>query len=240
MGVDYSPSALVSKPEEQRLVSEEEDQEIQSDRQTAPSNAQSTLDLATSCKPGTRFPSFQVVSQSGARPWQLQQKLPSDGRFRVVVFGGDISQGPQRNIVNSFADDLSASVLTKAPRVSLSPGADPHAGTLRFKMDQPPSTIDVLLVHSAERMKIEILRDLHEVYHPFDPKLGWDYDKVFVDGDSYHEGHGHAYERYGVDPKKGAVVVVRPDGYIGLVTSLQEDGRKEVEKWFGGVLKMGK
>ncbi|KAK6199079.1 Polynucleotide 5'-hydroxyl-kinase grc3 [Pestalotiopsis sp. IQ-011] len=238
VGVDYSPSALVSKPEEQRLVSEDEDQEIQSDRQTAPSNSQSTLDLAINCKPGTRFPSFQVVSQSGARPWQLQQKLPSDGRFRVVVFGGDISQGPQRDLVNSFAADLSASVLSKAPRVSLSPGADPHAGTLRFKMDQPPSTIDVLLVHSAERMKIEILRDLHEVYHPFDPKLGWDYDKVFVDGDSYHEGHGHAYERYGVDPGKGAVVVVRPDGYIGLVTSLQEGGRKEVEKWFGGVLKM--
>lgn len=238
VGVDYSPSALVSKPEEQRLIPEEEDHEITTDQHAVPSKAKSALDLAPHCKPGTRFPSFQVVAQAGARPWQLHHKMPSDGRFRVFVFGGDISQAPQRDLVNTFAADMATSVISKAPKVSLSPGADPHAGTLRFKMDQPPSVIDVLLVHNAKRMEVEILRDLHEVYHPFDSKLGWDYDKVFVDSESYHDGHGHAYEGYGVDPQKGAVVLVRPDGYIGLVTSLDNAGRQEVEKWFQGVLKM--
>jgi phenol 2-monooxygenase len=30
-----------------------------------------------------------------------------------------------------------------------------------------------------------------------------------------------AYKVYGVDPKKGAVTVVRPDGYIGVITELK-------------------
>jgi hypothetical protein len=35
--------------------------------------------------------------------------------------------------------------------------------------------------------------------------------KVFVDDESYNSGFGKAYEFYGVDPKRGALVVVRPD-----------------------------
>ena len=35
--------------------------------------------------------------------------------------------------------------------------------------------------------------------------------KVYADDESYNSGHGHAYEAYGVDPKRGALVVVRPD-----------------------------
>lgn len=154
----------------------------------------------------------------------------------MVVFGGNVSQPAQRDLVNDFAVHLASGVLSEAPKVSLSPGADPHSATMRFKTDQPPSVVDVLLVHTAKRADVDILRDLHEVYHPFDSKLGWDYDKVFVDEESYHEGHGKAYEGYGVDPAKGAVVVVRPDGYVGLVTGLENWA--EVEKWFAGVLRM--
>lgn len=35
--------------------------------------------------------------------------------------------------------------------------------------------------------------------------------KTFVDDEGYNSSHGHAYETYGVDPEKGAVVLVRPD-----------------------------
>lgn len=41
--------------------------------------------------------------------------------------------------------------------------------------------------------------------------------KIFVDDESYNSGHGKAYEFYGVDPKKGAMVVVRPDQYVSAV-----------------------
>jgi phenol 2-monooxygenase (NADPH) len=188
-----------------------------------------------------RFPSAQVVAQAGARAWQLHHKMPSDGRFRIVVFGGDVSTAPGRDRVNGFAAWLAAHVLARAPRFDLSPGADPHV-TLKFRRDDggtpPPSAVDVLLVHAGPRAKVDLLRDLHDVYHPFDARLGWDYDKVFSDEPSYLDGDGQAYAAYGVDRAVGALVVVRPDGYVGLVTTLEEEGWKEVGKWFEGVLRL--
>lgn len=45
---------------------------------------------------------------------------------------------------------------------------------------------------------------------------------VFVDGESYGFGRGHAYQFYGVDPARGATVIVRPDGceFIWFLHSL--------------------
>ncbi|KAI1339789.1 FAD binding domain-containing protein [Xylariaceae sp. FL0016] len=234
VGVNYSPSTLVAKPAEKALNTQ-----VQVDEQTAPVRAQSHLGAATNCKPGTRFPSYQVVAQADARPWQLHHKMPSDGRFRLVVFAGDVSPAnpEQQALVNELGSYLATEVLPRHPRIALSPGSDPHGSGGKFKTDRDPSIVDVLLVHTGKRAEVEILRDLHDVYHPFDEKLGWDYDKVFSDEESYHDGHGHAYEGYGVDREKGALVVVRPDGYVGLVTVLEKEGWSELGKWFSGVLR---
>ncbi|KAI1361143.1 FAD binding domain-containing protein [Xylaria arbuscula] len=235
LSVNYQPSPLVSKPAEHRIV--KTDLEVKADQVAAYDSAQSTLYLAKSCIPGMRFPSFQVIAHSSAQHWQLHHKMPSDGRFRLVVFSGNISQPTRQSLVNDLGSWLSADLLPKYPTIALSPGSEPHAGTMKFMPDRSPSIVDVLLIHTAKRSDVEMLRDLHDVYHPFDPKLGWDYDKVFVDEESYHHGNGRAYEGYGVDPEEGALVIVRPDGYVGLVASLERKGWEEVAKWFRGVLR---
>ena len=38
-----------------------------------------------------------------------------------------------------------------------------------------------------------------------------DLHKIYIDEESYHNGHGHAYEFYGIDPGQGAIAIVRPD-----------------------------
>jgi len=43
-----------------------------------------------------------------------------------------------------------------------------------------------------------------------------------VDDESYNYGHGHAFETLGIDPQQGAVVIVRPDQYVSMVTSLED------------------
>ncbi|KAI2631113.1 FAD binding domain-containing protein [Xylaria nigripes] len=227
IGANYKPSALVAKPQENGADSASAGHN---------SKAQSTLSLATNLKPGMRFPSYQVVAQSSAQTWQLQHKLPSDGRFRLVVFSGDISQPARQKLINGLGAWLSKDVLPRYPRIALCAASDPHSG-VKFRTEQDPSVIDVLLVHSAKRTDVDILRDLHEVYHPFDSKLGWDYDKIFTDDESYENSHGQAYKGYGVDREQGALVVVRPDGYVGLVTSVEEKSWEEVGKWFEGVLR---
>jgi phenol 2-monooxygenase len=51
-------------------------------------------------------------------------------------------------------------------------------------------------------------------------------------GDHY----GEVYKTWGVDENKGALAVVRPDGYVGAVTSLE--GQKEVVGFLESVLKI--
>lgn len=74
-----------------------------------------------------------------------------------------------------------------------------------------------------------------DVFSPQTGKWGTkDLHKTFVDDEHYNAGHGHAYEKYGVDAKKGAVVIVRPDQYVARVLNL-DDG-EGVETFFEGCL----
>lgn len=75
-----------------------------------------------------------------------------------------------------------------------------------------------------------------------------DYWKIFSDDQSWDEGHGHAYEvrragvpqntlyphsfshlvpsapkqKYGIDPIRGALAAIRRDGYVSLLTVLED------------------
>ena len=47
---------------------------------------------------------------------------------------------------------------------------------------------------------------------------------------------GDGYTNYGIDPLAGAVVVVRPDGHVGTVSPLSEDGVEQLEAYLNGFL----
>ena len=46
---------------------------------------------------------------------------------------------------------------------------------------------------------------------------------------------GNGYKTYGIDPLLGAVVVVRPDGYVSMVAPL--DSVQDINKYFAGFMK---
>ncbi|KAJ7608773.1 phenol hydroxylase [Roridomyces roridus] len=194
LSVDYGPSNLVAK-----------------------SSAQT---LATGLPLGMRFNSFKVLNQSDARPWHFQERLKADGRFRIVLFAGNILDPSQKTRVDAFCAALD----------------QPRSFLRRATRDDAPidSVIDILTIHSAKRVDTELLRDFPAILHPFNTRTGWDYNKVFVDDVSYHEGFGDAYKNYGVDKEKGCVVAVRPDQYVGWVGTLEDfDG---LQAYFEGCL----
>ncbi|KAL1621292.1 hypothetical protein SLS56_009286 [Neofusicoccum ribis] len=176
--------------------------------------------LATNAAIGKRLPSFKVLNQSDARPWHFAERLPADGRFRIVLFAGNPLLPEQQDRIRRFAAALDKpdSWLRRVTPASQ-------------KID---SVVEILTLHSAPRYETELLRDFPDLLHPFDEKRGWDYMKVYVDDDSYHEGHGHAYENYGVDPEKGCVVALRPDQYVGYVGELEDT--EDLAAYFGGCL----
>jgi phenol 2-monooxygenase (NADPH) len=145
LSVNYGPSNLVAKSDEQ-------------------ANKQA---LASGLPLGMRFNSFKVLNQADARPWHFQERLKADGRFRIVLFAGNVLDATQKNRIDRFcaALDEATSFLHRATP----PGA---------KVD---SVIELLTIHSSKRTETELLRDFPEILHPFDKSTGWDYTKVFVD-----------------------------------------------------------
>ena len=51
---------------------------------------------------------------------------------------------------------------------------------------------------------------------------------------SYHEGHGHAYENYGIDPEHGAAIILRPDQYISWIGDF--DDYDSMDSFFKGFM----
>ena len=62
-----------------------------------------------------------------------------------------------------------------------------------------------------------------------------DLHKIFVDDESYNHGHGRAYETLGISKERGASIIVRPDQYISMVTSLENV--EGISKFFEGLVK---
>lgn len=205
--VEYGPSVLVAKAHGETS---------QSGPHPKRSSPQS---LALHMPLGKRFPNAKVVNHSDARPWEFARWLPADGRFRIILFAGNVSDQDQMQRVHSFC-----SMLRSPDSILQQPMS---RGWLLG------SLLEILTIHSAPREAVE-LADFPELLHPLDDRLGWDYDKIFVDDESYYEAHGEAYRKLGVDKQRGCVVVVRPDQHVGWIGELED--MSELRAYFGGFL----
>ncbi|RDW79590.1 hypothetical protein BP6252_04228 [Coleophoma cylindrospora] len=203
VAVDYGASVLVAKDGDAASQGDGSDAGMNS----AHKRIIGKQSLASAIPIGMRMPSFKVLNQADARPWHFQERLPSNGKWRLVVFAGDVSNQQQMARVQGLGKAL----------------ACPSSFIPRFTPRGQPidAVIEILTIHSAPRTATE-LHDFPEIFHPYSAREGWDYWKVFVDDVSYHEGHGRAYENYGVDAKTGAVVIVRPDGYVAWNGELED------------------
>uniref|UniRef100_A0A4E9DWX9 Phenol 2-monooxygenase n=1 Tax=Gibberella zeae TaxID=5518 RepID=A0A4E9DWX9_GIBZA len=175
--------------------------------------------LAPQIKLGMRVPSVKVLNQSDARPWHLQGLLPRNGTWRLLIFPGNIDLECQNKRMKTLCDKLSAQ-------------------SSFLKRFTPPSArydsvIEVLTIHASERQCHDLF-DFPEVLRPYDEIDGWDYNKIFADDKSYHEGHGQLYQNFGIKPDEGCVVVLRPDQYVALVGYL--DDYEALDSFFSGFM----
>ncbi|KAJ5722740.1 hypothetical protein N7488_000775 [Penicillium malachiteum] len=169
---------------------------------------------------GMRLPSAQVVRYCDSKPLQLMSRLTSDGRWRILIFAGDLSVEENRaklNTIGSYLTSENGPVRTYTP-----PSND---------ID---SLMELIVVGHGKRHNVE-LEQIPGCFYPVTGKNQTrDLHKIYYDDESYNKGHGHAYEFLGIDPKEGALVVVRPDQYVSAVLNLHE--YEEIGKFFGGFL----
>ncbi|BEJ11446.1 hypothetical protein CspHIS471_0108680 [Cutaneotrichosporon sp. HIS471] len=175
----------------------------------------SKQELAKNCLVGTRFKSHPVVRHSEGLWMHFGDRLVTDGRFRIILFAGKATDAAQMARIQKFGQYLDS--------------ANSVVSRFTPKGDDRNSRIDVITIHSCHRDDIE----MHDFPAPsLHPK--WQYDFIYADCESWHHPNPKSYQAWGVDETKGAVVVVRPDGYTSLVTDLEDTA--ELDKYFNGIL----
>lgn len=178
----------------------------------------STQTLAPKIEVGKRIPSHKVLNQSDARPSHLQELLRSNGRWRVIIFAGDVREPSQASRLKTLGERL----------------ARPQSFVKRFTpaSSRYDDVFELLLIHKAPRRDVSVF-DFPEAFRPYDQVDGWDYWKIFVDDQSYHEGHGQIYEHLQIDDS-GCAVVLRPDQHVSYVGPM--DAYDDLDKFFAGFM----
>jgi len=166
--------------------------------------------LATGFEIGTRFHSAPVMRLGDAKPVELGHVVRADGRFRVMLFAGMDTK------LDAVCADLAGVVKRFTPK-----GAD---------ID---SAIDVRAILQAGHRTLEIT-SMPPLLFPAKGKFGLrDYEKVFCPD---LKNARDIFDLRGIDRLRGALVVVRPDQYVGHV--LPVTAMDELSAYFAGVLRM--
>ncbi|MEO3416681.1 FAD-binding monooxygenase [Roseovarius sp. CAU 1744] len=174
--------------------------------------------LAKGLKLGMRFHSAAVTRLGDARVMQLGHTVKADGRWRLVAFAGKNDNGQTGGGIDKLCSFLQDS--PDSPVIRYTPkGAD---------ID---SVIDVRAVFQSHHRDLA-LEEMPKLLLPAKGKLGLtDYEKIFCPASK----HGpEIFDLRGIDRRLGALVIVRPDQYVGHVLPL--DATEELATFFDGFM----
>ncbi|KAK6869242.1 Phenol hydroxylase [Candida tropicalis] len=207
--VDYEDSLLISK-KSGTISSPDEEGRVYNP-------------LASKVPIGRRLYSDNIIAQADGRPIHMADRTPSDGRFRVLIFAGDIKKNPKNvELLYDFQDLIDSQDFFAKKFTPINAFAN--------------SVIDIVTIHASNRHDVEI-SDFPEFTHPLDYKRRCDYWRLYSGvGETYHEGDVDIYSTYGIDKKKGVIIVLRPDSHVALVSELSVAGFNEVNDYFNGFM----
>ncbi|KAI0107021.1 FAD binding domain-containing protein [Nemania sp. FL0031] len=166
----------------------------------------------TKLRTGRMMANADVTRVVDANIVHLEQEIPWNGSFRIYIFAGKPSMTARalKDLASQLGDRRSffgSYLRPDIDTVSHHERYNPHS--LFFT---------VCTIFAAARNEIEISRDLPGLLKRYR-------DLVYAD-DRWDrrvpDATAAAHAKMGVDQEKGGVVVVRPDGYVGIVTSLVE------------------
>lgn len=192
-GVSYGPNAINWSPEH-------------------PVQSPLVQPEGTKLRSGRLLINADVTRVVDANVVHLEQEIPLNGSFRIFVFAGKPSVTSQA--LNDFANNLGrrGSFYTAYSR--------PDIQTVsHHEQDNPHSLFfSICTVFASPRASIEISRDAPDLLARYREHVYADdrWDRRVPDAKAA------AHAKMGFDEERGGVVVVRPDGYVGIVVSLVE------------------
>ena len=166
----------------------------------------------TKLRPGSIFINSNVTRVVDANVVHLEQEVPLNGSFRIFIFAGNprVSRQALRDLAHGLSGTQSFYAAYKRPDIDL---------VSYHEADNPHSLFFTLCtVLACKRSRIEISRDVPGVLARYREHIYADdlWDRRVP------SAKAAAHAKMGLDEDKGGVVVVRPDGYVGVVMSLVE------------------
>ncbi|KAI0773243.1 FAD binding domain-containing protein [Trametes elegans] len=160
---------------------------------------------------GERMLPHIFVCASNARPVNIHDMLPADTRFKILAFVGNIRDTTVVERVRSLGEKLAA----------------PDSFLCRYGHDGHSKVFDVVCISASSKHDVD--------WTDFPTALRPHWSKVLLDDDDMHERTGGGgFVAFGINPKNGAIVVVRPDGHVGLVAPT--DHLDVVDAYFGSFM----
>lgn len=182
---------------------------------------------------GERMLPHVFVRASDARPFEIHDLLPADARWKVLVFAGDIVDPVQSARVHALAEQM----------------ARPEGFLKRFSSARGgvEKVFDVLTIASGDKLKV-ITADVPKIFRSHwskwvlssrrsDCAASADiplFRLLVDDQDMFKRLGGGGYEYYGIDPR-GAIVIVRPDGYVSMVSPFEH--HDALDEYFAAFMK---
>ncbi|KAM0352852.1 hypothetical protein ACHAPU_001734 [Fusarium lateritium] len=181
---------------------------------SAEHTAQSTLihPQGTKLRTGRLFINSNVTRVVDANVVHLEQEVPLNGAFRLFVFAG--VQSKTRQALKDFASHLGSQ------RSFYAAYQRPDLDKVSYHEKHLPHSqfFTLCTIFASRRTDIEISRDVPGVLARYR-------DHVYADDRSdarFSQSKAVAHAKMGLDEELGGVVVVRPDGYVGIVVNLVE------------------
>ncbi|KAH8731151.1 FAD binding domain-containing protein [Phaeosphaeriaceae sp. PMI808] len=171
-------------------------------------------DKGTTQRTGRILTNATVTRVVDANVVHLEQEIPLNGSYRIFIFGGAQSQ------TDTALRDLAANMSMPKSFFSNFVYEDLERKDRYHELHNPHTGfLSLALVLNAARNKICIqgLPDMFARYA----------DHVYADDvwdQRVPDAKAAAHAKMGLDEEKGGVVVVRPDGYVGVVVRLEEGG----------------
>ncbi|KIN94739.1 hypothetical protein M404DRAFT_167448 [Pisolithus tinctorius Marx 270] len=162
---------------------------------------------------GQRMLPQVFVRAADARPVEIHDLLPADARFKIIVFLGSMEEESRLAEINALANELGS----------------PTGFLRRYSMDGQTSSpmFDLITIVAGKKEKFNYL-SVPLVFRPH-------WSKVLLDDtDATGRKGGGAYERFGICSNSITFVIVRPDGYVGMVAPATAS--RDVNEYFTSFL----
>jgi len=143
----------------------------------------------------------------------LEQQIPLNGSYRMFIFGGQPSK------TATAIKDLATHMAAPTSFFSTFLFKDLSTNDRYHERHNPhTSFLSLALIFNSPRSKIHIDQQLPAIFARYA-------DHVYADDvwdRKVPDATAAAHAKMGLDQETGGIVVVRPDGYVGIVVKLEE------------------